>query len=117
MFKSQVKEIGELVKDFEEESLLVLFGIDAPPELRDISVIHEPEANDVSVIKEGTTLAIGEHEYQVQKVGSEALSNLQDLGHLSIYFNDGDKEILPGAILVKPGNYPKVKVGDYIESK
>lgn len=117
MFKSKVQEVGELVKDFAEESLLVLFGVDAPPELRDISVIHKPESNDVSVFQEGSTISIGEEDYQIQKVGSEALSNLESLGHLSIYFSDENIDILPGAILVKPGNFPQVNVGDYIQSK
>lgn len=117
MFKSKVVEIGELVKDFEEEKLLVLFGTQAPPELKDISVIHEPVSNDVTSLQEGTTLSLGNIEYTIQKVGSEALTNLEDLGHLSIYFSDDDKDILPGAILVKPGNFPNLKINDYIQSE
>lgn len=41
MYKTTITEIGDLVPDFQEERLLILFGPKATPELRSISVIHD----------------------------------------------------------------------------
>jgi PTS system glucitol/sorbitol-specific IIA component len=59
-------------------------------------------------------LQLGEATYTIKKVGSAANQNFNELGHISIYFRDGENEILPGAILVEPGAYPKLTVGDII---
>lgn len=115
MLTSKITEIGSLVPDFKDDSLLVLFGETAPSELKDISVIHKPEEDVQNVIKEGGTLTIGDNQYTIQKVGGEANNNFDDLGHLSIYFGDDDtSDILPGAILVTPNVFPEPKQGDTI---
>lgn len=115
MLKTRITEIGPLVPEFKEENLLVLFGSSAPPELKDISVIHEVEGQAENAIVEGGTLEIGNNVYKIEKVGSLANSNFEELGHLSIYFqNDTSEELLPGAIIVTPGEYPEVEVNDCI---
>jgi PTS system glucitol/sorbitol-specific IIA component len=43
-----------------------------------------------------------------------ANANLQELGHLSVYFRNEPGETLPGAISASPAGFPDVKVGDYI---
>ncbi|MDG0820222.1 PTS glucitol/sorbitol transporter subunit IIA [Staphylococcus equorum] len=115
MFKSTILKIGELVIDFKEENLLVLFGKDAPPELADISLIHEPSVEENDVFKVDKTLQIGDDKYQIIKVGEEANPNFNDLGHVSIYFSDDNNtEILPGAILVSPSIYPEFELNEEI---
>lgn len=117
MSKTVIKEIGPIVETFKEDSLLVLFGGDATPELREISVVHEPVEVPNQSIKESGTLQIGNQKYNITKVGSDANANYESLGHISIYFADGDKEILPGAIVVSPSTFPEINVGDIIEFK
>lgn len=113
-FKTKVLEIGSMVPAFEEEMLVVLFGTNAPNELKDISVIHEPQSKfENDSIKEGTKLQMGGNTYTVSKVGSLANANFEELGHLSIYFKDTD-DLLPGAIQVEPGVFPQVEIGEEI---
>lgn len=113
-FKSKVLEIGSMVPAFEEEMLIVLFGTNAPNELKDISVIHEPESSFVTdSIKEGTKIEMGGTTYTVTRVGSAANGNFEELGHLSIYFKETD-ELLPGAIEVEPSVFPSVEVDQTI---
>lgn len=116
MFNSKILEIGSLVEEFKEENLLVLFGKDAPPELADISVLHESDVNEHNQLQEGNTLSLGKQDYKILKVGSEANENFDSLGHVSIYFSDEENiDILPGAILVSPSTFPDLKVGEAIK--
>lgn len=118
MSKTKIIEIGSLVSDFKEEKLLVLFDETAPPELRDISIIHQFDEKTQDAFHPGKTLQIGNKEYTIEKVGSEANSNFEELGHVSIYFKeDGNEEILPGAVIVTPSVFPELHVGDFIVIK
>ncbi|MCM3728146.1 PTS glucitol/sorbitol transporter subunit IIA [Neobacillus cucumis] len=115
MLKTKITEIGPAVPEFKEENLLILFGTAAPPELKEIAVVHQVNQQPENSIVEGGTLEIGNKIYKIEKVGSLANKNFEDLGHLSIYFNDDtSQELLPGAILVTPGEYPEFEVNDYI---
>jgi glucitol/sorbitol PTS system EIIA component len=118
MIKTKITEIGSVVPEFKEENLLILFGAGAPPELKDISVIHEMQQQPDQALVEGGTLEIGNNVYKIEKVGDIANKNLEELGHLSIYFTDDTSvELLPGAILVTPGVYPSFAQDDEIVFK
>ena len=115
MYKSKVIEIGELVPQFAEQQLVVIFGPTAPDELKEICVIHEVEQNDdPEPLKVGGTITFGDQKFHIDAVGSMANANLQELGHLSVYFRNQAGETLPGAISASPAGFPDVKVGDYI---
>ncbi|WP_129730871.1 MULTISPECIES: PTS glucitol/sorbitol transporter subunit IIA [Bacillaceae] len=118
MLETKIIEIGPAAPEFREENLLILFGPAAPPELKEFSVVHEVKQQPENSIVEGGTLEIGNKVYKIEKVGSLANKNFEDLGHLSIYFKDDtSQELLPGAILVTPEEYPELKVNDYIVLK
>lgn len=118
MYKSVVKEIGDLALAFEEEKVMILFGPKAPSELREISVIHEltidPSENP---IKEGGSFVVDDQEYKITAVGSAANDNLMELGHISVYYTEPFEDVLPGAIFVEPHYFPKVKESSQIQFK
>ncbi|MBC1421520.1 PTS glucitol/sorbitol transporter subunit IIA [Listeria seeligeri] len=114
MTKSKIIEIGPLVPAFEEEKIVILFGPSATNELREISVIHELEELPNNAIQKGNKLTIGQQEYIIEEVGTEANKNLEELGHISIYFRSGENEVLPGAIVVSPEIFPTLTVGDTV---
>lgn len=111
----KVVEIGEMVPAFEEEMLIVLFGQMAPPELRAICVVHDYQAKEDNVLKVGTKLKLGSQEYTITKVGDAANKNFRELGHVSVYFRNGENDILPGAIIAEPVIFPKLQVGDRLK--
>ncbi|MBF2545618.1 PTS glucitol/sorbitol transporter subunit IIA [Listeria seeligeri] len=114
MTKSKIIEIGPLVPAFEEEKIVILFGPTATNELREISVIHELEELPNNAIQKGNKLTIGQQEYRIEEVGTEANKNLEELGHISIYFRSGENEVLPGAIVVSPEIFPTLAIGDTV---
>ncbi|EHC6632506.1 PTS glucitol/sorbitol transporter subunit IIA [Listeria monocytogenes] len=112
---SKIMEIGPLVPAFEEEKIVILFGPTATNELREISVIHEFQDAPNNALTKGNTLLIGEQVYTIEKVGTDANKNLEELGHISVYFRSGQNEVLPGAIVVSPEVFPTITVGDSIQ--
>lgn len=115
MAKSIVQNIGEMALDFKEEKILILYGPEAPQELKDIAVIHEFEDKTNLTLEAGGTIIIGGQEYQLEGVGSEATKNLKELGHISIYFNKKPEDILPGAVYARPHELPQIRKGSFIE--
>ncbi|SES79459.1 PTS system, glucitol/sorbitol-specific IIA component [Salinibacillus kushneri] len=114
MYKSTIKEIGALVPSFEEEKVVILFGPQAPDELREMSVIHEIEETSDQPIQEGGTLRIGDQTYTITAVGSAANDNLKELGHISVYFKEPADNVLPGAVFVSPSQFPTFNEGNTI---
>ncbi|EPN9397276.1 PTS glucitol/sorbitol transporter subunit IIA [Listeria monocytogenes] len=112
---SKIMEIGPLVPAFEEEKIVILFGPTATNELREISVIHEFQDAPNNALTKGNTLLIGEQVYIIEEVGTDANKNLEELGHISVYFRSGQNEVLPGAIVVSPEVFPTITVGDSIQ--
>ncbi|MCM3728178.1 PTS glucitol/sorbitol transporter subunit IIA [Neobacillus cucumis] len=118
MYKSVVTEVGALALAFEEEKVNILFGPQAPQELKEVSIIHESVIDNSEVsIKEGGVFQVDDQEYKILAVGSAANNNLKELGHISIYFSEPENEVLPGAVFVSPSVLPKYKNGSVIEFK
>ncbi|QHZ48455.1 PTS glucitol/sorbitol transporter subunit IIA [Bacillus sp. NSP9.1] len=118
MYKSTVREIGPLALSFEEENIVILYGPQAPRELREVSIIHENDGGESEEpIQEGGKLVIDDQEFTINKVGSSANDNLKELGHISIYFTEPFAEVLPGAVFASPHRLPVFKEGSTIEFK
>ncbi|WP_270180026.1 PTS glucitol/sorbitol transporter subunit IIA [Alkalihalobacillus sp. CinArs1] len=116
MSTTVVKEIGSLVPTFKEDKIVILFGPQAPDELREMSVIHEFQDLEEQPLRVGGTITFDDQSYTIQAVGSKANQNLNELGHISIYFKD-ELDVLPGAICVGPDVFPKLTEGTVISIK
>jgi PTS system glucitol/sorbitol-specific IIA component len=117
MTKSVVKEIGILVETFKEDKILILFGPQAPKELREMSVIHEFEDLEVEPLKQGGTIQFGNESFTITAIGDHANKNFKELGHISIYFQDPMEEVLPGAVFAAPHSFPIINEGTVISVK
>mgnify|MGYP005983593915 CR=1 FL=1 len=115
MAHSIIVEVGALVPECEPEKVLILYGPKATAELREICVIHEFEKHPNQTLEVGKEIVIAGQKYTIQQVGSEANKNLEELGHISIYFKQNEHGLLPGAIEVIPEVFPTINVGDKLE--
>ena len=128
IYTTEIKEVGPEVADFLETGLLILFEVGAPPELAEMSALHEvthmrPEAPEV-----GDVLAIEGHEFRITAVGDKAWKNVADLGHAVFVFNGEDEVEMPGQIylqeegsgaladIVRPGARMEIRRGTDTES-
>jgi len=117
MTQSTVQEIGILVPSFQEDKIVILFGPSAPAELREISVIHAFNELGEEPLKVGGTLTFDDETFTITAVGSLANQNFKELGHISIYFQEHEGEVLPGAVFASPSRFPTIKEGTIISIK
>lgn len=121
IYSTEITELGPEAEEFLGSGLMVLFTQGAPPELAEISVLHEPDQRREEPPAPGDVLVIGEREFRITAVGEKAWKNVLELGHAVFKFNGTDEVELPGEIyleetepgdlaeLVKPGTRIKIR--------
>ena len=102
IYSTEIKEIGPEVPEFLEMGLLITFAVGAPPELAEMSVLHEPTHTRERAPEAGDVLAIGPLEFRITAIGEKAWKNVMDLGHAVFAFNGATEVELPGQIYVEP---------------
>lgn len=114
IYENQVKALGACVDEFKDADMFIIFGDNAPEELRDYcySVSVQPINGTISA---GQFLKIGSNEYQITAVGSEAPVTLAGLGHCTINFSGQTTVDLPGTIYVEHKPIPAISVGTVIQ--
>ena len=113
-YQARVTEIGPLVSEFLEAGILVLFGADAPEELREFSIIHDGKIL-VEPVSPGDFFCLDDEKFKILAVGDVANTNLSALGHFIIKFNGSDEVEMPGDICSEIGKLPEIRVGMQLE--
>ena len=101
IYQTELKEIGAEVEAFLEERYLILFELGAPPELAEMSVLHDCSHMREEPPVAGDVLAIGEMEFRITAVGEKAWKNIKDLGHAVFVFNGANEAEMPGQICLE----------------
>lgn len=108
-YKTNVQAVGPEVESLLEGGVLVLYQNGAPPELAEVSVLHEVESISDETPSVGSLLKIGSIEVVVTAMGDTAWSKVRDIGHVVINFNGADKAERPGEICVEQVNLDAIK--------
>ncbi len=99
IYLTKVTQIGpDVAQLLEEADTLILFEEGAPPELAEVSVLHEHSERREEPPEVGDIVAIGSKEFRITAVGGSAWKNMLELGHASFKFNGADEVELPGQI-------------------
>jgi glucitol/sorbitol PTS system EIIA component len=103
---TEVTNVGPEVEELlEEAGTLVLFEEGAPPELAEMSVLHEHSESREDPPEVGDMMVIDGREFRITAVGDSAWKNMLKLGHASFKFNGAQEVELPGEIcLEEPGS-------------
>lgn len=114
IYENQVKALGVSVEEFKDAGMLIIFGDNAPEEIRDYcySVSVNPIHGTIAV---GQTLKFDNNEYKITAVGSEAPVTLAGLGHCTVNFSGQTTVDLPGTIYVENKPQPEIQVGTVIQ--
>jgi glucitol/sorbitol PTS system EIIA component len=110
-YQGTVREVGALAADMQAAGVLVLFGMTAPAELREISVVHEGAAPSAPLAA-GDSLTLGDTQYIISCFGSMANGNFAELGHIVIKANGATETELPGEVSVNDTPLVLPRVGD-----
>lgn len=113
LWTTTVTRIGGDAQEMLDAGVLILFAEPVPPALADVSVVHEPSAAPARDIRVGDVFVVAGREYPVDEVGEKASENLRELGHVVLYVNSVDQNLLPGAVHVRGDAAPPVE-GDLI---
>ena len=114
IYENQVKALGVAVEEFKDSGLLIIFGENAPEELRDYC--YSVSVNPINgTIAAGQTLKFDDAEYKITAVGSEAPVTLAGLGHCTINFSGQTTVDLPGTIYVESKPMPTISIGTKIQ--
>lgn len=103
LLRTVVTEVGPDVADLVAGGLLILFAAGAPPELAEISVLHQARgAAAADAPAPGARLRIGALDTVLTGVGGLAWAKVRELGHVVINFNGLDTPERPGELCAAP---------------
>ncbi|MCG7428037.1 PTS glucitol/sorbitol transporter subunit IIA [Helcobacillus sp. ACRRO] len=114
LWTTTVSSIGSDAQDMFEAGVFILFGEPVPPALADVSIVHRDASSAARDIAPGDVFLVGDERYTIDEVGEIANSNLTELGHVVVYVNQPDQELLPGAILASGADPVTPAVGTRI---
>lgn len=112
-YSVEVVKLGDMVEEFIQEKMIIIFNENAPAELAEISVLHTVDTLKEDV-KVGDTISIGDLKYEVVAVGDEANKTLKELGHCTFKFKDSNTVDLPGVINLKGEELKEINISDSI---
>ena len=99
VYETKVVSVGPEAEMFRAENMFILFGSEAPDNLKDYCYIIDrvQVKQDIAV---GQKIVVDGVEYPITAVGSVAQKNLEGLGHISVVFNGATEAALDGSIYV-----------------
>lgn len=110
-FEATIVSIGDMVEEFKNQNMIILFDESAPEELKEISVVHRGGKFQGEVMP-GDLLFIGASGYRITAVGEVANKNLKNIGHVCLKFDGKAEPELPGNIHLEEKALPDLKVGE-----
>lgn len=114
IYENAVKAVGSQVNSFAGADFIILFGDEAPAELKDFcySVDVNPVNGDICP---GQTVKFDDQVYTITAVGNEAPVTLKGLGHCTIRFSGDTQAEMAGTIYVSPTTMPTIGEGTKIQ--
>lgn len=109
-YDRRVTSVGALLDEFVSAGVLIFFGVGAPEELAEFSVIHDG-ASLREPVEPGDVVTVAGSRYTVLAVGEVANSNLANLGHLVLKANGQTSVEMPGDVCVEELPFPSIDVG------
>lgn len=113
-YEAQVVKLGPLTQEFINGGILVFFGLNAPEELVEFSILIDHTTLHQNIVP-GDRLMVGAESFQILAVGEVANQNLANLGHLVVKFNGQNEPELPGDVSVPQTAVPPIEPGTVIK--
>lgn len=111
LYESTFVSIGTLACEALKDNFIITFGEVAPQDVAEYCFIHRTDISDCGDFVAGSVMTLGDYLYPVTAVGSVALRNLRDLGHITICFDGAGRAGLPGAIHVAGSPPSSIAIG------
>ncbi len=103
LYRTTIRDVGVEAPDLLDQGILILFAAGAPPELAEVSVLHEVEdAAAAAAPAPGDAVRIGADRFRITAVGDTAWQKVSEIGHVVFSFNGAAVAERPGEICVEP---------------
>ncbi len=113
IYENEIIALGDCVHEFDDSGIFIVFGKDAPDELKDYC--YSISVNPINgTIAAGQILKIDDNEYKITAVGYEVPLTLAGLGHMTIRLSGDTEPELPGTLYVEKADVPQMDVGTKI---
>jgi glucitol/sorbitol PTS system EIIA component len=110
IYENQIRSKGSLADSFLEEKMLILFGNEAPQDLKDFC--YGIDVVDVEgEIQPGQMLIINNEKFEITSVGDVVKRNLTTLGHITLRFDGATTPELPGTLYLENKKLPAIELG------
>ncbi|WP_394238461.1 PTS glucitol/sorbitol transporter subunit IIA [Niallia oryzisoli] len=110
IYENKVINVGPLANSFLEEKMFILFGTEAPQDLKDFCYNINVLDTD-GEIKAGQTLFINNDSFEITSVGNLVQRNLTTLGHITLRFDGSASAELPGTLYLENKEIPVIEEG------
>ena len=114
IYENRIKAQGECAEEFLDTNMFVLFGDNAPPEIKDYCYWVDVTPLR-GTIAPGQFLRVDGQSYRITAVGYEAPVTLAGLGHCTFNFSGQTEVELPGTIYVENKPLPKLGIGTVVQ--
>ncbi len=101
LYSTTVRNVGAEAPDLLEQGVLILFALGAPPELAEVSILHEADRAAAAAPVAGDALRINGQGFRITAVGDTAWQKVSELGHVVFSFNGAAMAERPGEICVE----------------
>jgi PTS system glucitol/sorbitol-specific IIA component len=102
-YATTITEIGPEARDLIGGGMLILFAAGAPPELAEISVLHQVKSGPtITAPSVGSELRIGAVSTRLTAIGETAWRKVAELGHVVINFSGATETGRPGELYAAP---------------
>ncbi len=109
LYRTTIREIGTEAPELLDQGVLILFALGAPPELAEVSILHEADHADASAPVAGDALRIDGQLFRITAVGDTAWQKVSELGHVVFSFNGAAMAERPGEICVETATADRLR--------
>lgn len=113
LWRAHITRIGPEAPTMFASGVFILFGEPVPDALAEVSIVHDGSGPPNRELRPGDTITVGSATVTIDRVGERANANLAELGHVVVYVDAGDQQLLPGAVHASGGTLAPA-VGDHI---
>lgn len=113
VWQSTVTYLGTDAAMMFDAGVYILFGEPVPATVAEVSLVHNGSADPFTPLLVGDVFRLSDSAVTITEVGRLANTNFEELGHIVLYLNVPDAELLPGAVKAT-GSLTPPAIGDPI---
>ena len=98
--EADITSVGKFTEESYGEGYLITFINTGPEDFKDYCLCLEVKSSNAKNIKKGNVIYFDNEAAAITAVGSKALENLKELGHVTIKFSGSNEAENPGDIVV-----------------